>query len=309
MGALAVAILSSLGVGDRVVASKDLYGGTSSLLKDEFPRLGIKSSFVDSTSIEELEQAVETNTKMVLVETISNPTMKVCDIPRIAEISRKAGSVLLVDNTFATPFVVRPSQFGADIVMHSGTKYLGGHDDLTIGILCGTSNLMSRASQFCTRSGVIAGPFDCWLATRSASTWEVRVRQSSNNAIRLANYLESRSDKISKVDYPGLRSHPQHELARRIFEDGIFGGMLSFDLIGGLISASRFVKSLKTVTLTPSLGGVHTAISHPGKTSHRSLTQEQKRGSGITDAMIRVSVGIEPYDSTEAEFKDALDAS
>jgi cystathionine beta-lyase/cystathionine gamma-synthase len=309
MGAIAVAILSLLGMGDHVVASKDLYGGTSTLLKDEFPRLGIKSSFVDSASREELMQAVEPNTKMVLVETISNPTMKVCDIPKIAEIAHEAGATLLVDNTFATPFIVRPSQLGADFVMHSGTKYLGGHDDLTIGILCGKSNLMSRASQFCTRSGVIAGPFDCWLATRSVSTWEIRVRQSSNNAIRLANYLESRSDKISKVYYPGLRSHPQYDLAKRIFEDGIFGGMLSFDLVGGLAGASRFVKSLKTVTLTPSLGGVHTAISHPGKTSHRSLTPIQKRESGITDAMIRVSVGIESYDSIEAEFKDALDAS
>jgi methionine-gamma-lyase len=309
MGALTVAILSMLGMGDHVVASKDLYGGTSSLLKDEFPRLGIKSSFADSTSIEEVEQAVQKSTKMVLVETISNPTMKVCDIPRIAKIAHKAGAVLLVDNTFATPFILRPLQMGADIVMHSGTKYLGGHDDLTIGILCGSSNLMSRASQFWTRSGVIAGPFDCWLATRSVSTWEVRVRQSSNNAMKLANYLESRSDKISKVYYPGLRSHQQHDLAKKIFEDDIFGGMLSFDLVGGLASASRFVKSLKNITLTPSLGGVHTSISHPGKTSHRSLTQEQKRESGITDAMIRVSVGIESYDSIEVEFKNALDVA
>jgi len=309
MGALTVAILSSLGMGDHILASKDLYGGTSSLLKDEFPRLGVRSSFADSTSIEDLGQAIDANTKMVLVETISNPTMNLCDIPRIAEIAHKAGAILLVDNTFATPFVARPSQMGADVVMHSGTKYLGGHDDLTIGILCGRSNLMSRASQFCTRSGIIAGPFDCWLSTRSASTWEVRVRQSSNNAINLANFLESRSDKISKVHYPGLRSHPQYDLAKRIFEGAIFGGMLSFNLVGGLASASKFVKSLKTVTLTPSLGGVHTAISHPGKTSHRSLTEEQKQKSGITDAMIRVSVGIEPYDSIEAEFKNALDAA
>jgi cystathionine beta-lyase/cystathionine gamma-synthase len=309
MGAITVAILSSLGMGDHILASKDLYGGTSSLLKDEFPRLGIRSSFADSTSIAELGQAIEPNTKMILVETISNPTMNLCDVPRVAELAHKAGAVLLVDNTFATPFVARPYQMGADIIMHSGTKYLGGHDDLTIGVLCGRSSLMSRASQFCTRSGVIAGPFDCWLSTRSASTWEVRVRQSSINAIRLANYLESRSDKISKVHYPGLRSHPQYSLAKRIFEKGIFGGMVSFNLIGGLTGASKFAKSLKTVTLTPSLGGVHTAISHPGKTSHRALTQEQKLKSGITDAMIRVSVGIEPYDSIEAEFKNALDAA
>ncbi len=306
MGAITIAILSSLKAGDRIAASSDLYGGTTSLLKDELPRFQIYTSFADSTSPEEVERAVHNGAKMIMVETISNPTMRVCDIQEIAEIAHRHHSTLLVDNTFATPFILKPVRLGADVVMHSGTKYLGGHDDLTIGLLCGASDWIARAGQFCTRSGVIAGPFDCWLAARSLLTWELRVRQSSLNALKLARYLESRKDRISNVYYPGLDSHPQHGIAKRIFPDGLYGGMLSFDLKDGAPGASRFVRALETITLTPSLGGVHTAVSHPGKTSHRNLSREEKNRIGITDAMIRVSVGIENYDSIEQEFTKAL---
>ena len=309
MGAISVAILSSLKAGDQIAASNDLYGGTTSLLKDELPRLQIGTSFADSTSLDRMEEAIEKGAKMVIVETISNPTMKVCDIQEIARIAHRNEAMLLVDNTFATPFILKPTTLGADAIMHSGTKYLGGHDDLTIGLLCGKQEWISRASQFCTRAGVLAGPFDCWLATRSSITWELRVKQSSQNALLLARYLESRSEKISKVHYPGLDSHPQHEVAKRLFSNNLYGGMLSFDLKEGYPAASRFVRALEKVTLTPSLGGAHTTISHPGKTSHRSLSPEEKNQLGITDAMIRASVGIEDYNSIEEEFKRALEAS
>ena len=309
MAAISVAILSILKSGDHIAASNDLYGGTSTLLKDELPRFQITTSFADSTSASEMERIIHGSSKLVVVETISNPTMKVCDIPEIAEIAHRYGAMILVDNTFATPFIVKPAKLEADIVMHSGTKYLGGHDDLTIGLLCGRNEWISRAFQFCTRFGAIAGPFDCWLATRSGQTWELRVRQSSENALKLANFLESRRKKVLKVYYPGLDSHPQHGLAKKMFSNGLYGGMLSFDLGGGLLAANRFVKALETVTLTPSLGGAHTTISHPGKTSHRSLSPEEKRRLGITDAMIRVSVGIENYESIEREFDRALDAA
>jgi cystathionine beta-lyase/cystathionine gamma-synthase len=309
MGAITVAVLSSLKAGDRIAASNDLYGGTTSLLKDELPRFQIQTSFADSTSIEKMEEAIKSGVRMVIVETISNPTMKVCDVGEIARIAHKHGAILLVDNTFATPFIFKPVTVGADVIMHSGTKYLGGHDDLTIGLLCGRQEWINRAFQFCTRAGVLAGPFDCWLATRSSFTWELRVKQSSQNALQLARYLESRSDKISGVHYPGLDSHPEHRIAQRLFTGGMYGGMLSFDLKDGFPAASRFVKSLEKVTLTPSLGGAHTTISHPGKTSHRSLTPEEKMSLGITDAMIRVSVGIEDYSSIEEEFRKALEAA
>ncbi len=309
MAAITVAILSALKSGDTIVASNDVYGGTSSLLKDELPRFQINTTFADSTSIDEMEGAIQNGSKMVIVETISNPTMKVCDIPAISEIVRKRGAILLVDNTFATPFIVKPAKLGANVVIHSGTKYLGGHDDLTIGLLCGKKEWISRASQFCTRSGSMAGPFDSWLATRSFATWELRVRQCNTNAVKLARFLESKNNKISKVFYPGLDSHPQHDTAKRIFSNGMYGGMLSFDLKGGYPSANRFVKALKRVTLTPSLGGVHTTISHPGKTSHRFLNAEEKNRLGITDSMIRVSVGIEGYSLIEQEFERALEAA
>ena len=213
---------------------------------------------------------------------------------------------LLVDNTFATPFVIRPSEYGADIVMHSGTKFLGGHSDLMLGVLCGEKKTMEQAAKFCTRAGVVAGPFDCWLACRSVRTWQVRVNRSCENALKLARYLGSRDDVVSKVYYPGLDTHPQHKLATRLFNKGMFGGMISFDLRGGLSKAGAFVKRLSRLTLTPSLGGVSTTISHPGKTSHRYVTEKQKMETGITDAMIRVSVGIEDYDLLEQEFERAL---
>ena len=303
MSALLVSTLSYLGKGDRITASNDLYGGTSVLLKDELTRFGIETTFVDASS-PDIE--IEGGTKLVLVETISNPTMKVCDLKTISKLAHDRGSLLVVDNTFATPFVVRPAELGADIVMHSGTKFLGGHGDVTIGLLCGRSKEMQRAAQFNTRVGTIAGPFDCWLALRSLATWEIRVKKSCENAIKLARFLEDRKDKVSRVFYPGLDSHPQHRLASRIFSRGMYGGMLSFDLRGGLGAASRFVKSLEKITLTPSLGGVNTTISHPGKTSHRHISEQQKRESGITDAMIRVSVGTEDYALIEEEFERAL---
>src|SRR5579872_1914558 len=230
MAAISVALMSMLKSGDHILASNDLYGGTSTLLRDELPRFGIQSSFADASDPEAFRNSVSRETKLIIVETIANPTMKVCDIPAIVEIAHKSKSLLLVDNTFASPFVARPAELGADIVMHSGTKYLGGHDDITIGILCGSSSHISRMAQFCTRSGMIAGPLDSWLATRSLATWKLRDKESSENAAKLSQYLESRSDKISRVYYPGLPSHPQNALARKIFDDGIVGGMLYFDV-------------------------------------------------------------------------------
>lgn len=305
MGALLVSFLSKLKQGDHIVASDALYGGTTVLLQEELPNYGISCTFVDSTDTENISKAVKKNTKMVVVETISNPTMKICDLEKAARISREASAVFLVDNTFATPFVCRPVECGADIVMHSATKFLGGHSDLTLGVLCGKNEMMKRILQFCVRSGVIGGPFDSWLACRSARTWELRVKKACENAMKLARFLESCRG-VSQVHYPGLRSFAQYKLATRMFDKGMYGAMLSFELKGGLSAASSFVKRLRKISLTPSLGGVKTSISHPRKTSHRFITAQQQKESGITDAMIRVSVGIEEYDYLEKEFNNAL---
>ena len=305
MGALLVCFLSKLKQGDHIVASDVLYGGTTVLLQEELPNYGISCTFVDSTDPANVSKAISKNTKMVVVETISNPTMKICDLDKIAKISREASSIFLVDNTFATPFVCRPVEHGADIVMHSATKFLGGHSDLTLGALCGKKEMMKRIAQFCVRSGVIGGPFDSWLACRSASTWELREKKACENAMNLARFLET-SDKVSRVYYPGLSSFAQNKLATRMFDRGMYGAMVSFDVKGGLAKASSFVKHLSKIRLAPSLGGVRTSISHPRKTSHRFITVEQQRDSGITDAMIRVSVGVEEYDSLKKEFGSAL---
>ncbi|MCL4518997.1 MAG: aminotransferase class I/II-fold pyridoxal phosphate-dependent enzyme [Thaumarchaeota archaeon] len=306
MGALSVAFFSKLKKGDHIVASDTLYGGTTVFIQEELVRFGIESTFVNMQDLDKVAKAVKRNTKMILVETISNPTMQVCDLKRIADISKNSGAIFLVDNTFATPFVIRPIEHGADIVMHSGTKFLGGHSDLLLGVLSGKKKMIDSASKFCTRAGIIAGPFDCWLATRSLQTWRVRVERASENALKLARFLESKNEIVAKVHYPGLESHPQHDLTTRQFDKGVFGAMISFDLIGGLARASEFVKRLSKVTLTPSLGGVRTTISHPTKTSHRHITEKQKEETGITDAMVRVSVGIEEYASLEEEFDRAL---
>lgn len=308
MAALLVALLSNLRSGDDIVASSDLYGGTTVLLSEELSRFGIKTIFEDASNGKEFGKALtKGRTKLALVETITNPTMKLADLREISEAAHHAGAMLVVDNTFATPFVAQPWKLGAEVVMHSGTKSLGGHDDLTIGVLCGSEEVISRASKFSTRAGTIAGPFDCWLGDRSIATWKVRTHHACANALRLARYLEGKRDKVERVYYPGLKSHPQHILASGLFEKGLYGSMLSFDLIGGLESASAFVKGLHSVTLTPSLGGVHTTISHPGKTSHRHISAEQKMQSGISDSMIRVSVGIEDYAQIEEDFAQALE--
>jgi cystathionine gamma-synthase len=307
MAALLVALCSNLKSGDRVVASSDLYGGTIVLLRDELARFGIATRFVDAGSLNEVRDAiVETKPRIVVIETISNPMMKVPEIRQISKLSHASGATLLADNTFATPFVARPLELGADIVMHSGTKFLGGHGDLTIGVLCGRKGEMKKAAQFSTHAGTLAGPFDCWLASRSASTWRVRVEKSSENALRLARYLERRRDKVAKVYYPGLESYPHHKTAKAMFQKGLFGAMLSFDIRGGLKEVNSFVNRLRRVTLTPSLGGVATTISHPGKTSHRNIGEQERKKVGITDAMIRVSVGIEEYPEIESDFEAAL---
>ncbi len=309
MAAISVLLLANLKSGDSIVASSDLYGGTTVLLGEELPRLGISTTFADAGNLEQVKDSIaKAKPKLVLIETISNPSMKVCDIKEIARMAHKVGALLAVDNTFATPFVARPMELGADMVMHSGTKFLGGHSDLTIGVVCGGGKLIKRMSQISTRFGTIAGPFDCWLATRSLSTWRVRMVNSCSNAMKLAEYLASRKDRISRLYYPGLPSHPNHRVAKTIFSPGMYGGMLSFDLKGGLSAADTFVRSLSQATLTPSLGGVRTTVSHPGKTSHRHITETRRKESGISDSMIRVSVGIEDYEEIQNDFDAALEA-
>jgi|SRR5579884_705128 cystathionine beta-lyase/cystathionine gamma-synthase len=310
MSALMIATLANLGKGDSIVASSDLYGGTTIFLREELKRFGISTFFDDASNLDRFERIVgkkkKQRPKMLVVETISNPTMKVCDLKEISKIAQEAEAWLLVDNTMATPYVARPRDFGADIVVHSGTKFLGGHHDITLGLVCSNRIRLKRMSEFLTRAGPIAAPFDCWLAQRSLTTWKVRMEKSCENAMKLAEYLEGRDDVVSRVYYPGLASHPTHDIARRIFKEDMYGAMLSFDIRGGLQSANSFVKALSHVRLTPSLGGVRTTISHPGKTSHRNISQAERQISGISDSMIRVSVGVEDYEKLEEDFDRAL---
>ena len=307
MAAISVLILALLKQGDTVVSSSDVYGGTTVFLREELPRLGIMAEFIDPSDISSTRKVIKrSGPKLVLVETISNPTMKVCDIHAISKIAHSSGAFLAVDNTFATPFVTRPIALGADFTMHSGTKFLGGHSDLTMGILCGKEKQVERIQQLNTRLGAIAGPFDSWLASRSLSTWKIRMKSSCSNALKLARFLETQKETVSQVYYPGLKDSPDFSVARKLFAHGMYGAMLSFDLKGGLKGVNTFVRALSHITLTPSLGGVRTTISHPGKTSHRHVSRLEKKRMGISDSMIRVSLGVEDYEDIEKEFALAL---
>ncbi len=305
MGAIFAALLTGSRNGENMLASRDLYGETYSLLKDILPRFGTNTIFADSGDVSAFrEEICERNPSLVFLETISNPKLRVCDIKRISETAHDCGSIVIVDNTMATPFVLIPAELGADVTIHSGTKSLGGHHDLTIGVIAGRTDFVNRATELSRLTGSYAGPLDSWLAQRSFSTWKLRVEKSSENALKLAEFLEG-MNKVSRVYYPGLMTHPDHELSSRIFKNGNYGGVLSFDLKGDAGTVDRFIKAFPSITLTPSFGGVSTTISHPGKTSHRTLDEKERKSIGISDSMLRVSVGVEDYHLIEEEFRTA----
>jgi methionine-gamma-lyase len=304
MAAIIAAILANVSTGDHIVSSPVLYGGVYDYLKNEAPRFGIEVDFVDFER-DGPENFMKPNTKIVYTETISNPLMEVADLQKTAEIAHRHGAAFIVDNTFATPVLCRPMEFGADIVVYSATKYLGGHSDITCGAALSDSATVTRMQRLATLYGAIPGPFDAWLLTRSLRTLALRVRQHSDNAQKLAEYLE-RHPKVEKVHYPGLPSSPFHAIAAKQFDDGRFGGMLSADIVGGEKGASRFIAACENVKFVPSLAGVTTSISYPAKTSHRAYTPEEMERCGISMGQLRFSAGLECIEDVIAEFDRAF---
>ena len=284
-------LLSLLKKGDHVIAFDDLYGGTKRLFNRVMERFGIGFTYVDLRDLALFKKSIMENTRMVWIETPTNPLMKLADIKAISELAHEHGLIVVVDNTFASPYFQQPLTLGADIVVHSVTKYLGGHSDVVGGAVMVSDDELHEKMRFHQNAvGAILSPFDSWLVMRGVKTLAVRMERHQYNALRIAEYLENHP-LVDKVYYPGLESHPQHDLAKRQMKG--YGGMLSFELKGGLEEARKFVEALEIFALAESLGGVESLIEIPALMTHASVPREERLKVGIKDSLIRVSVGIE----------------
>ncbi len=304
MAAATTAVLTLADAGDSIVASNCLYGGTHKLFVELLPRLGIKVIEVDATDPQNIEKAIKPDTKLLYLETPANPTLTVLDIQACSDVARKHGVKTLVDNTFATPYFQRPLSLGADIVLHSATKYIGGHGDTIGGILVGDAEFIDRARNELVRDlGGCISPFNAWLLLRGLKTLPVRMERHAFNAMRIAKYLAFHP-KIAQVWYPGLTTHPQHELAKRQMQG--FGGMIAFEIKGGREAAIRLLDNVKLMTLAVSLGDVDTLIEHPASMTHSTYSPEELAETGISEGLVRLSVGIEHVDDLVEDLSQAL---
>lgn len=299
-------ILDLLDSGDHVIASDDQYGGTYRLFERVRRRsAGLQFTYVDMTNAENVLQAITPRTRLIWVETPTNPMLKLADLRRIADIGKAASAITAADNTFASPYLQRPIEFGFDLVMHSATKYLNGHSDIIGGmaVVRGDNDLADRLAFLQNAAGAIAGPFDSFLANRGLKTLHLRMQRHCENALAVAKWLE-RSPSIERVIYPGLQSHPQHDLAKRQMSG--FGGMITVILKGDLDTARRFLERCEVFALAESLGGVESLIEHPAIMTHASVPPEQRAALGISDTLIRLSVGVEDEADLIADLEYAL---
>jgi cystathionine gamma-lyase len=299
-------ILHTLSAGDHVICGDDVYGGTFRLLDKVFKQLSIDTSFVDLTDARALEAAVRPNTKILWVETPTNPLLKLLDLSALSAIAKRKNLLTVCDNTFATPYLQRPLEHGFNLVVHSTTKYLGGHSD-TVGGVCvmNDQGLRDKLAFLQNAIGAVPGPFDAWLVLRGTKTLHLRMQRHCENALALAEWLSAQKG-VEKVLYPGLTSHPQHALAKSQMRG--FGGMVSFYLSGDLERAKRFLKATKIFACAESLGGVESLIEHPAIMTHASLGAENRKKLGISDTMIRASVGVEALSDLKDDLTQALSA-
>ena len=299
-------LLDRLVPGDHVVAGNDLYGGTYRLFRRVFERYGIRFTFVDTTDAARTAAALEERTRYLYVETPSNPLLCITDLAAMAAMAHRRGALLVVDNTFATPYLQRPLEHGADIVLHSLTKYLGGHSDVVGGgLVVDDDALRDELAFFQNAVGGTSGPLDAFLVLRGTKTLALRMERHGQNALAIARYLEDHRE-VERVLYPGLPSHPGHALAARQMSG--FGGMLSFELAGGIERANRFASATRVFSLAESLGGVESLIEIPASMTHASIPAEQRRAAGLADGLVRLSVGIEHVDDLIADLEQAFRA-
>jgi cystathionine beta-lyase/cystathionine gamma-synthase len=286
------AVIKLLAPGDEVIAANDMYGGTYRLFTKVFQKFGIKFNYVDTTIADNITAALNSKTKLVWIETPTNPLMNITDIAAVASITKKAGAILCVDNTFASPYLQNPLNLGADIVMHSATKYLGGHSDVIQGALIMNDKALRDELYFIQKScGAVPGPMDCFLVLRGIKTLHVRMRQHCENGRLIAHYLR-KHPKVEKVYWCGFEDHPNHDIAKIQMKD--FGGMMSFTLKDNSTEAAmKVLSSTKLFSLAESLGGVESLINHPASMTHASIPKEERIKNGLTDGLIRLSIGIE----------------
>lgn len=298
-------VLKMLNPGDEVISTNDLYGGSYRIFRTIFEKYGIKFHFVNMQDVAAVAALVNENTKMIWVETPTNPMMNIVDIEAMAKISKSAGAMLCVDNTFATPYLQNPLDLGADVVMHSVTKYLGGHSDVVMGALvCSDENIANEMYRIQNSTGAVTAPMDSFLVLRGIKTLHLRVQRHCENGEKIARFLASHP-KIDKVYWPGFETHPNHEVAKRQMRG--FGGMISFNLKGNhLEDALSIVKKVEIFALAESLGGVESLIGHPATMTHASIPKDVREQSGVVDSLIRLSVGVEDADDLIADLAQAL---
>ncbi|HEX3220452.1 MAG TPA: aminotransferase class I/II-fold pyridoxal phosphate-dependent enzyme [Candidatus Limnocylindria bacterium] len=304
MAAIHAVMLSTLRAGDRVVIPSAVYGGVVGLAQAVLERSGIETVAVDTTRPDAVRDAMSDRTRLVWAETISNPTTAMADIAALAQVAHAAGATLAVDNTFASPYLANPLSLGADVIVHSTTKYIAGHSDITGGAILGSADRVAAARHVVINAGGNAAPLEAFLALRGIKTLALRMDRHSSNALAVACALEQVAG-VAAVLYPGLESHPQHALAQRVLRDGKAGGMLSVDLAGGREAGERFLNRLHVAVHATSLGSVETLCSHPASSSHRQLDDEGLARAGLTPGMVRISIGLEDPDDLVADLAAA----
>ncbi len=301
--AATTAVLSRLAPGDEVVAAADLYGGTFRLLERVFKPWGLVPRYTEDYRVEGFAAVLSPRTRLIWIETPTNPLLSVLDIAAIAELAHRSGALLAVDNTFASPYLQQPIRLGADLAVHSTTKYLGGHSDVVGGAVVGRRDLLEPIAFYQNAAGGVPGPFDAWLTLRGIKTLAVRMERHCANARTLAAWL-ARSSEVERVYYPGLPEHPDHDVARRQMRD--FGGMIAVRLAGGAEAARRLLTRTRLFSLAESLGGVESLISHPATMTHASIPAEIRQARGVDDGLVRLSVGIEDVEDLLADLERAL---
>src|SRR5277367_6151738 len=305
MGAITTTIMALLKGGDHVVAQRDIYGGVSKFLSQWLPKMGIETTFVDTTDYAQHERAIRPNTKLLYLESPTNPTLRVVDFKRVAAVAKQHKLLSMIDATFGTPINQHPAEFGIDLIMHSGTKYLAGHSDLICGAVAGGHEMIERIWETRTTLGNCMDPHASWVLVRGLKTLAVRVARQNENALRVAEFLSDHA-KVRSVHYPFLKNHPQYDVARQQMSGG--GGMVSFEVEGTGEDARRVSEAMRLFTLAPSLGSVESLVSIPVLTSHAMISAEQRAKMGVTEQLVRLSVGIENADDLIADLEGALEA-
>jgi len=304
MGAITTTILGLLKAGDHIVAQRDIYGGVTKFFSEWLPKLGIETTLVETNDCEQHERAIRANTKLLYLESPTNPSLCVVDMKKMAALAKQHRLLCMIDSTFGTPINQHPAEYGIDLVMHSGTKYLSGHADLTCGVVCGRAELMEQIDESRKTLGNCMDPHAAWLLVRGLKTLAVRVTRQNENALRVAEFLE-RHAKVRRVHYPFLKSHPQYSIAREQMSGG--SGMVTFEVDGSGDDARKVSEAMRMFTLATSLGGVESLVSIPVLTSHAMISAEQRARMGVTEQMVRLSVGIESADDLIEDLERALE--